>query len=119
MFLKRNTKSGRGSSAAAAIAVGLVGSTLSFAAHATAPQLARAGAAVLTAANDPTDVLDQIDSDTPFTIYLPHGAACPGDSFHDNWRVQSYILPIEDDLAAIRFSGVGPEGVDPANDQRF
>jgi len=49
-------------------------------------------------------------SATVFELQLPPGATCPGDSLHDQWRVQSFIIPVEDDPADIAYGVNGPEG---------
>jgi hypothetical protein len=81
---------------------------------------------VVTASNEAVDagtlgVADPADRNAPrqvygaddvFAIILPDDAACPGDSYHDNWRVQSFVVPAADRVADLLFSGVGPEGVE-------
>ena len=37
-------------------------------------------------------VLNTVNSDTTFTLRLPAGAACTGDSANDGYRVQSYMV---------------------------
>lgn len=51
-------------------------------------------------------------SATQFELQLPADAACPGDSLHDQWRVQSFIVPVADDPGVIAYGANGPEGKD-------
>lgn len=53
--------------------------------------------------------LGQGRSATEFSLQLPQGAACPGDSETDQWRVQSFIIPADEDPGTIRYGVVGPE----------
>ncbi|MDO8362476.1 MAG: hypothetical protein Q7V88_06230 [Actinomycetota bacterium] len=50
-------------------------------------------------------------SATEFSLALPADAACPGDSLHDQWRVQSFIIPAADDPGTIKYGANGPEGL--------
>lgn len=54
--------------------------------------------------------LTQGGSATYFSLRLPEGASCPGDSAHDQWRTQSFIIPTTDDPALIAYGVAGPEG---------
>lgn len=47
-------------------------------------------------------------SATPFTLRLPAGAACTGDSANDGYRVQSYMVPSTVSPAALTFDFLGP-----------
>jgi hypothetical protein len=49
-------------------------------------------------------------SATLFSLDLPDGAACPGDTANDDWRVQGFMIPVDDDPATIRYGVIGPEG---------
>lgn len=49
-------------------------------------------------------------SATEFSLQLPPGEACPGDSMHDQWRWQTFIIPIADDPGAIEYQVQGPVG---------
>lgn len=49
------------------------------------------------------------DGTTRFFIVLPDGAACPGDSANDQWRIQSFLVPEDDDLLGLWFGSSGPE----------
>lgn len=46
--------------------------------------------------------------DTPFSIRLPEGAACPGDSANEGYRVQSYMVPSSVPPAEVDYDGLGP-----------
>lgn len=46
---------------------------------------------------------------TPFSLGLPEGAACPGDSANDQYRVQSFLVPADADPATLRFLGQRPQ----------
>lgn len=50
-------------------------------------------------------------SATDFSLQMPSGAACPGDSMNDQWRVQSFIIPAADDIGAVEYGVVGPKGL--------
>ena len=54
--------------------------------------------------------------ESPFSLRLPRGATCPGDSMNDDWRVQSFVVPSTDDPGTLRYMVTGPEG--PENDAR-
>lgn len=47
-------------------------------------------------------------SATPFTLRLPAGAACTGDSANDAYRLQSYLVPSSVSPASLTFDFVGP-----------
>ena len=49
-------------------------------------------------------------SSTPFRVQLPPAASCPGDSMHDEWRVQSFIVPTDADVTTLNYSVIGPDG---------
>jgi hypothetical protein len=59
-----------------------------------------------------TTVLAGGVSATVFELQLPVGATCPGDSLHDQWRVQSFIIPAGDEPGDIVYGVNGPEGTD-------
>lgn len=48
------------------------------------------------------------DSGTTFTLRLPAGASCTGDSANDGYRVQSYMVPESVDPSTLTFNGAGP-----------
>ena len=63
-----------------------------------------AGNVTITEAAKPTAILMGGDRETPFGLRLPDDAECPGDSATDQWRVESFVIPGEDDPADIRFA---------------
>ena len=77
---------------------------------ATVDAPARAGDAVIVDPDDPAKQVVSGGSTTEFTIRLPDGAACPGDSANDQWRVQTFLVPASDDPGQLRYGEVGPDG---------
>jgi hypothetical protein len=58
-------------------------------------------------------VLDSGGSATPFTLRLPSGAKCPGDTYHHGYLVFSYVVPTTIDPSGLTFPGDFPRsGVD-------
>lgn len=49
-------------------------------------------------------------SEALFSLRLPDAATCPGDSLHDQWRVQSFMVPSDVDVTALTYGVIGPEG---------
>ena len=49
-------------------------------------------------------------SSTEFSVRLPDSAACPGDSLHDQWRIQSFIVPAADEIGELEYGVIGPQG---------
>jgi hypothetical protein len=49
-------------------------------------------------------------SSTLYSLDLPDGAACPGDTATEDWRVQGFMIPVEDDPGSIEYTIIGPEG---------
>jgi len=47
-------------------------------------------------------------SSTPFSLRLPTGAACSGDSANDDYRVQSYMVPSSVNPSSLTFDASGP-----------
>lgn len=71
----------------------------------------RAGKAVVVSDAGSTDRRDSGGSATTFSLQLPQGASCPGDSANDNYRVQSFLVPARDDPGTFTYysdSAVGP-----------
>lgn len=52
--------------------------------------------------------LDSGNTRTPFSLKLPTGAVCRGDSANDGYRVQSYMVPSSVDPASLSFDSGGP-----------
>lgn len=53
--------------------------------------------------------LDVGGESTEFTIQLPEGAACPGDSKDAGYRVTSYVVPSSKDPGTLEFDADGPQ----------
>jgi hypothetical protein len=68
------------------------------------------GAATIVDANNPTKALRSGDGDTAFTFQFPAGFACPGDSMHDNWRFQTFMVPVTADVTTLDYGVIGPTG---------
>lgn len=49
-------------------------------------------------------------STSAFSLRLPDGAVCPGDSANDDWRVQSFLVPADTDIGALRYRATRPDG---------
>jgi hypothetical protein len=45
---------------------------------------------------------------TPFSLELPKGSSCRGDSANDSYRVQSFMVPGSVDPATLQFGSAGP-----------
>jgi hypothetical protein len=45
---------------------------------------------------------------TQFSLRLPDGSVCPGDSANDQWRIQSFLIPSTDDPTGIHYGPIGP-----------
>ncbi len=68
------------------------------------------GDVVVVSASDRTTTLAEGDTNTVFSLRLPTGSVCPGDSANDDWRVQSFIVPAATDLATLRYGSTRPRG---------
>jgi len=49
------------------------------------------------------------DATTQFLVRLPDGSTCPGDSANDQWRLNTFLVPIEEDPMGLLYGGSGPE----------
>lgn len=76
-----------------------------------------AGTVVVVDPADRTRVLISGDSETNYRLVLPDGAACPGDSANDDFRVNSFIVPASEDLSQLQFQPIGPQG--PTTDSKW
>lgn len=72
------------------------------------PLDAHRGEVVIADANAPNEVLTHGDGDTEFVFVLPDGASCPGDSQHDQYRFQSFTIPVTDRPEDIDYGPIGP-----------
>ncbi len=68
------------------------------------------GDVVIVSASDRTTPLTEGDTNSVFSLQLPTGSVCPGDSANDDWRVQSFIVPAATDLATLRYGSTRPRG---------
>lgn len=68
----------------------------------------RAGDAVVVTGAGERRVRNEGGSATEFSVRLPDGASCPGDSANDGYRVQSYLVPTTVAPAEITYDGLGP-----------
>ncbi len=86
---------------------------LSFGAPITLATVAapvRSGDVVVVDSGDGSHELTHGGSATKFSLRLPTGAACPGDSANDQWRVQSFVVPATDDPVTFKYTSVAPAG---------
>lgn len=70
----------------------------------------RQGDAVVVAHPDSDRALGGGGSSTLFSLKLPDGASCPGDSANDDYRVQGFMVPATDDPGTLRYKSIQPEG---------
>jgi hypothetical protein len=73
-------------------------------------QPVRAGDAVIVDGDDGSAELTHGQSATQFSLQLPQGAACPGDSANDQWRFQSFMVPASDTPDTLHYNVAGPDG---------
>lgn len=64
---------------------------------------------VVTGANS-DNPLTEGDSNTVFSVRLPDGSTCPGDSANDDWRVQTFVVPASSDVGSLRYGATRPQG---------
>ena len=67
------------------------------------------GDVVLVTSLDERQTIDRGNGFDVFTLALPDGATCPGDSANDQWRVQTFMVPVVDDPLELVYGAVGPE----------
>ena len=77
------------------------------------------GEILIATASAPNDVLTHGDADTEFVLVLPDGASCPGDSQHDQYRFQSFAIPVGDRPEEIAYGPIGPEPETPGRYAMF
>lgn len=68
------------------------------------------GEALVVDASDPSRAIERGGSADLFTLRLPEGASCPGDSANDGYRVQTFIVPSDDDPATLIYESTQPVG---------
>lgn len=91
-------------------AVACCAAALGWAATPASAQAVDAGEAVVVEATDTSEPLERGVSATLFTLRLPKDASCPGDSAHDDYRIQSFIVPARDEPATLDFESTKPVG---------
>lgn len=99
--------------AATVITLVIIGASTNLAvagANGTVDQPVDAGSVVITMPDNPARPIVSGDSNSVFSLTIPDGASCPGDTFYDDWRVQSFIIPAADDPGALRYGIIWPEG---------
>lgn len=106
----RTTKRWARWTAALAAAVVAGSGPLVWSVPAASAQAQDAGEAVVVDAGNPSKRLTDGASATVFTLLLPDGAACPGDSANDQYRVQSFVVPASHDPGALVYGSIKPEG---------
>ncbi len=79
-------------------------------ASAATVQPVRSGDAVIVDGNDGSGEITHGQSATQFSLRLPQGAACPGDSANDQWRFQSFMVPASDTPDTLHYNVAGPDG---------
>jgi hypothetical protein len=94
----------RAASAALAFGVGFLP------AAAGAADNLKAGKVIVVAGAESTQRRSEGGSQTEFSLQLPKGAACPGDSAEDGYRIQSFIVPASDDPGTLRYKSTKPDG---------
>lgn len=100
---------------ATSITAAVAAATLAVAMAEAEPSAAEAtaGIAEVVAARDParpgqTDATAGGSGTTSFSLRLPAGAACSGDSLDGGYRVQSFMVPAGVDPASLTFGALGP-----------
>jgi len=72
------------------------------------PEGERAGSVVVSEPDG--TALAEGGSATPFVLRLPDGAACPGDSVDEDYRIQSFIVPDGVDPGGLTYESTKPAG---------
>lgn len=68
------------------------------------------GDAVVVEPNAVVRELDGGGSGTSYSLRLPDGASCPGDTRNDQWAFQTFMVPVDADPSSLEFSESGPAG---------
>jgi hypothetical protein len=68
------------------------------------------GDATVVEGADHSRALDHGGSATVFSLRLPEGASCPGDTVHDQWHVQSFMVPESVDPGSLTYDLGQPHG---------
>lgn len=70
----------------------------------------RAGPVTVMKVDDPGSTKQSGAVDDRFLLKPPARAACPGDSLNDDYRIQSFIVPDNDDPGALEYESLKPVG---------
>lgn len=89
---------------------GLWGGTTHASVDTTVAVALDAGDIVVVEAVDRSKELVEGDTNTVFSLRLPDGSVCAGDSANDDWRVQSFIVPAATDLQSLHYGATRPRG---------
>lgn len=96
---------------AASIIVSLLVTTVpALSLSALAAGLSGPGTAVVVVGEGSSAHRNRGGSATSFSISLPNGASCPGDSRDGGYRVQSFMVPGSFDPATLVYKSIGPQG---------
>ena len=76
--------------------------------HTPPPAAGRLGDVEFVNAYQQNDHVTHGSQDTIFSLKVPSGATCPGDSANDDWRVDSFFIPSGRDPLSLLFGAVGP-----------
>lgn len=76
----------------------------------------RAGQVVVVSAENSLQPEEAGEHTSTFSLRLPEGATCPGDSRNDDWRIQTFFVPTTDDPGSLTYYVTGPAG--PEDDRR-
>lgn len=98
-----------------AVVAGLLGAAPTVAGAAPVPPSSvgpavRGGDLALVSATSSDHVIRDGVSATIFGLRLPDGATCPGDSAHDQWRIQSFVVPAGVDPGQLTYDEIKPVG---------
>jgi len=63
--------------------------------------------ATIVQGHDQTKELDHGNSTTEFSLRLPD-PTCPGDSANDQWKVQTFMVPVGTSVDTLRYGAAGP-----------
>lgn len=69
----------------------------------------------VTSGTQPGDFLTSGGASTKFTLALPQGASCSGDTAVNNYHIFTYVVPSTVDPGTLTYSGLGPSN----NSQAF
>ena len=62
---------------------------------------------------EPNAVMRELEgggSATSYSLRLPDGASCPGDTRNDQWAFQTFMVPVDADPSTLKFSIAGHAG---------